>query len=593
MTDLTADPVSEAVSVSMIQMLNQAWEIRRSEPRETVRLARLALTLDLPTPEESRARLCLGYGLLRLGEFAAAQTELTQALDTFTDAGDLLQKRTTSNTLGMVQCELGQPVAALQTFLQVRQLSVALGLIQGEIEALNNVGSVYVSMGNHPGALESYLRSLRLSQQHELRDVESEILNNLSVEYYELTRYDDALEAAQASLDVAPDTESFITHTSALALHNAARACFKLDHLDRALDLNQQALAIFEKLEDQAAVAEVHDELGRLSQHQRRFEEAEHFFRLGLQMRQQIGDLHGQAESMRHLGGLQLLLGQTQEALDTIHAARATAGHSQAQTERCAADLALADAYRQAGQFREGFLHLEQHLLLKEELFNAASDQRVQSLQIQFELERAEQQRAAAEQLSAELQQLNSELERTHQELTVAHARTSALLEQVEQQANQDALTGLANRRAFDSAVERLQPGVQMTVVIGDIDHFKQVNDQYSHLIGDEVLRQIAGVLGAGVRLRQGDLLARFGGEEFVILMVGTDAVTTERICERLRLATERHNWGAVRPGLRVTISLGAAVSRNGEDLTAVLQAADHALYEAKANGRNRVVLRP
>ncbi|WP_415813740.1 diguanylate cyclase, partial [Deinococcus marmoris] len=589
-------PVPESASVSVTQMLDQAWEIRRSEPRETVRLARLALTHNLPTPEESRARVCLGYGLLRLGEFADAQTELTQALNMFNEAGNLLQKRTTSNILGMVQCELGQPVAALQTFLQVRQLSVALGLIQGEIEALNNVGSVYVSMGNHPGALESYLRSLRLAQQHEMRDVEGEILNNLSVEYYELTRYGDALEAAQASLNISAkslDNDAAHLHTSALALHNAARACFKLSHLDRALDLNQQALTIFEALEDQAAVAEVHDELGRLSQHQRGFREAERFFRLGLQMRQQIGDLHGQAESLLHLGGLQLLLGQTQEALDTIHAARATAEHSQAQTERCAADLSLADAYRQAGQFREGFLHLEQHLLLKEELFNAASDQRVQSLQIQFELERAEQQRAAAEQLSAELQQLNSELERTHQELTVAHARTSALLEQVEQQANQDALTGLANRRAFDSAVERLQPGVQMTVVIGDIDHFKQVNDQYSHLIGDEVLRQIAGVLGAGVRLRQGDLLARFGGEEFVILMVGTDAVTTQRICERLRLATERHNWGAVRPGLRVTISLGAAVSRNGEDLTAVLQAADHALYEAKANGRNQVVLRP
>ncbi|OLV19865.1 GGDEF family protein [Deinococcus marmoris] len=573
-------------------MLDQAWEIRRSEPRETVRLARLALTYALPSPEKSRARLCLGYGLLRLGEFADAQTELIQALDAFSEAGDLLQKRTTSNILGMVQCELGQPVAALQTFLQVRQLSVALGLVQGEAEATNNVGLVYTSMGNHAAALDYHLRALRLGQSHGLQDVGRETLNNLSVVYYELTQYQDAWESAQASLNVAPETESSITHTSALALHNAARACFKLNHLDRALDLNRQALAIFEELEDQAAVAEVHDELGRLSQHQHGFEEAERFFRLGLQIRQQIGDLRGQAESLRHLGGLQLRLGQTQEALDTIHAARVTAEQSQAQTERCAADLALADAYRQAGQFREGFLHLEQHLLLKEELFNAASDQRVQSLQIQFELERAEQQRAAAEQLSAELQQLNSELARTHQELTVAHARTSALLEQVEQQANQDALTGLANRRAFDSAVARLQPGVQMTVVIGDIDHFKQVNDQYSHLIGDEVLRQIAGVLGAEVRLRQGDLLARFGGEEFVILMVGTDAGTTAHICERLRLATERHNWGAIRSGLCVTISLGAAVSRGGEDLTAVLQAADHALYEAKATGRNRVVVR-
>ena len=233
---------------------------------------------------------------------------------------------------------------------------------------------------------------------------------------------------------------------------------------------------------------------------------------------------------------------------------------------------------------------LEQHLQVKEALFNDASDQRLQRLKLQFDVEQAERERDLAQRLSDDLTTLNLQLERTNRELEDAHHQSALLLAQVERQANEDALTGLANRRAFDAAAQRLQRGVLLSVVLCDIDWFKRVNDQFSHLVGDEVLRQVARLLKR--QLRQGDLLARYGGEEFVILMQGADAVTTWAVCERLRRSVEAHAWAAIRPGMQITISLGAAVAHLGGPVEALTQVADDALYEAKHAGRNLVRLR-
>ncbi|AZI44850.1 GGDEF domain-containing protein (plasmid) [Deinococcus psychrotolerans] len=111
-------------------------------------------------------------------------------------------------------------------------------------------------------------------------------------------------------------------------------------------------------------------------------------------------------------------------------------------------------------------------------------------------------------------------------------------------------------------------------------------------LVGDEVLRQVAGLLRS--QLRRGDLLARYGGEEFVLVMTDTSRPATLDIGEDLRRTIQNHDWSAVRPELRLTISLGAAVARldSTTSVQDVMRAADTALYAAKNAGRNRVAIR-
>ncbi len=132
-------------------------------------------------------------------------------------------------------------------------------------------------------------------------------------------------------------------------------------------------------------------------------------------------------------------------------------------------------------------------------------------------------------------------------------------------------------------------------MAIADIDHFKNVNDTFGHLTGDAVLAAIAGALSA--LLREGDLTGRFGGEEFAILLPGTDAAEAHRITERVRekisrIATPVSDGPGGDDPLRVTISIGvAALGSSRLDLEELLAAADHALYQAKETGRNRVCL--
>lgn len=174
--------------------------------------------------------------------------------------------------------------------------------------------------------------------------------------------------------------------------------------------------------------------------------------------------------------------------------------------------------------------------------------------------------------------------------------RTQSLEEktrELQQQAIQDNLTGLYNRRYADTYLEsQLQysdrHGHGWALALADIDRFKQINDSHSHATGDAVLRQVADVLMS--RCRKTDMIARYGGEEFLICFPETDLARANALCETLRAAIAAHDWTSL--GLRtpVTISFGIAERRPGTSLRALLDQADLRLYQAKNGGRNLVV---
>jgi diguanylate cyclase (GGDEF)-like protein len=155
-----------------------------------------------------------------------------------------------------------------------------------------------------------------------------------------------------------------------------------------------------------------------------------------------------------------------------------------------------------------------------------------------------------------------------------------------------DPLTGMLNRNALTTRTAEIEHQSRLThepvgLIVADVDRFKQVNDTHGHPAGDAVLRDVAYVLRR--ELRAYDLAYRLGGEEFVILALGAPARASAELAERLRAAVAREDFS----GIGVTISLGVAASRYGEAFAwdDVFARADAALYEAKARGRNRVVL--
>ncbi len=179
---------------------------------------------------------------------------------------------------------------------------------------------------------------------------------------------------------------------------------------------------------------------------------------------------------------------------------------------------------------------------------------------------------------------------------TQVQLRTKALMEtniKYQNEARTDALTGLPNRRHFmevfarDVEQARRNEGI-LSVIMADIDHFKEVNDTYGHAAGDEALKRVAQVLRSNTR--KGDFFARFGGEEFVISCPNTAEPEVKQLAERLRL--DLKNTQVIFNGytFSITISLGLTSLQSSDDEKQLLHRADLALYEAKLGGRNRSV---
>ncbi len=160
------------------------------------------------------------------------------------------------------------------------------------------------------------------------------------------------------------------------------------------------------------------------------------------------------------------------------------------------------------------------------------------------------------------------------------------------QNAQRDPLTGLANRTAFDFAVETEisraeRHGHRLCMLVVDIDHFKSINDTYGHLAGDEVLKQVSKSLQAAVRKE--DVVFRYGGEEFVILLNATDLPNARLTAERIRMKLESESIKAMNLTVPVTASLGISEWQQGESGNTLFHRADQALYQAKSSGRNQV----
>jgi len=192
-------------------------------------------------------------------------------------------------------------------------------------------------------------------------------------------------------------------------------------------------------------------------------------------------------------------------------------------------------------------------------------------------------------QLSVELQWLNGQLEYKVEERTAQLALKNQELEGL---ARTDALTGLANRRAIDEKLEEeaarcQRSGHTMALALVDLDNFKNVNDEFGHDVGDQVLSGTAETLKKGARI--GDFPGRWGGEEFCIILPETNSSRATVIGERLRELIEQQRYGVGERQLSITASIGLALLPEGGSIEEAIKMADVALYQAKKTGRNKV----
>jgi diguanylate cyclase len=148
------------------------------------------------------------------------------------------------------------------------------------------------------------------------------------------------------------------------------------------------------------------------------------------------------------------------------------------------------------------------------------------------------------------------------------------------------------NRRGLDARIDALVAssdanGEPLTLALIDVDRFKRINDTFSHSVGDTVLRRVAAIIRD--QCRQDDLPVRYGGDEFLLVLANADLELGARVLGRLKETVDAHPWSREARGLDVTLSIGIAARAPGGTIAATIAAADQALYEAKAAGRDRI----
>ena len=247
--------------------------------------------------------------------------------------------------------------------------------------------------------------------------------------------------------------------------------------------------------------------------------------------------------------------------------------------------LALVEALERTGRFEQALRRYKQFVALEGQLRSAVAATRARMLVHLVDLE------------SARLDAVTA-----RNEVLLHRARTQELEDQnrvlerrtldLDRRVNEDALTRLSNRHHLEAELPRLfaeafAEARPLALVILDIDHFKQVNDTFGHAVGDAVLVRLAQLLMATRRV--GDLIGRLGGEEFLLAFPGLDEGAAVEVCQRLRRNVEADDWEAIRPGLRVTVSLGVCARSDEHDVDELVERADAAMYRAKRGGRNRV----
>jgi diguanylate cyclase len=284
------------------------------------------------------------------------------------------------------------------------------------------------------------------------------------------------------------------------------------------------------------------------------------------------------AQALHYAGAARLAAGDLPEAV--AHLDRALALYDQWElTHETASVLELlVEAHERRGDVPAAFALHKRLLAAKLRLRDGAADRTDQVAAARYEAER--------------VQEADERDRRKLRQLARANRRLADERRAMERLAHTDALTGLANRRHFDAQLGRVLlhaelTGDEVSLVLIDIDHFKRVNDRHSHLVGDAVLRALAGEITRHSRIS--DLAARIGGEEFVVLLPGTGQREAVVVAERLRTSVETLKLDDLAPRLRITVSAGVASTADAAGAEALLAAADAALYEAKRGGHNRV----
>ena len=520
----------------------EAWEIRSVNISKARELADQALNLAQSADYakgEADSLSVLAYGHIATGEFTEALGQALRALEIYRQLDDAKGQAYTSHLVSQAYRQMNDLPRALEYALPALEVAKRIDDPRYLMGLLMTLGGVYVDRGDYDAALDCAYKVLEASDEQTTPDFHADALNSIAFTHYLKGDPQAGLGYVDRAMAI---HESHGTYAQSLyCLHTAGVIRLALDGLDEARADFERGLARATEEGVRASMIEFRVELGRLAEREGDVEAA-------------FGHLHGALEIAEQLGS----------------PLRQAEVHHR-----------LADLYKSIADYERALGHHEAYHRLDKQVFNEQSDQRMKALQVQHEVDQAQKE---AEIYRLENVSLQAEVE--HRKRTETELREIAA---------QDPLTGVYNRQSFERRAEEIleqatRSGEPLGLALLDMDEFKSLNDTHGHLTGDAVLRALTERIGS--LMRPSDVLGRYGGDEFILLLREATREGCRDVAERIRRSIETETL-APRPNVPTSVSIGV-VHRAADDpsnLLALLEQADKALYRAKKAGKNRVRL--
>jgi len=597
----------------------RAWEARVAAPRLALAVATEALSLGAtrgledpqPVPGSARqtpatdgsvvpqrvrfvARAARAAALLNLEEWAQARAEVDLALAeaqrllgaaTDTAVGELDPKGvpgelsafvTETMLVGLRSASLSNDVAAALPFGRAAlRMAAHFGLASLEARAHNDLATLYGRRDFHERAFHHLKSGVEVLEKAGL-PVIPHLLTNLGNVYAGGHRLDEALGCYRRGREGCERVGDVFG--TAIARSNEGRLLVKTGRAKEGLDALKEALDMFAAIERRAYVGTTLGKIGTAYAALGDSLTAERWFKEALSA---LGDeeMPFRGEVHESYGTFLLERGRAEEALGEFVRAEQHFRLSGSDGPAVGLIRDQARALDALGRYREAYERLSRHNDLTEQLDRERGEVILGVMLVELEAGLAS---------DHELPALTTRV------LSEANKALRDQADRLEKISSTDELTDLFNRRYLnrrlrDEILRAYRQGTEVSLVLFDIDSFKSINDHHSHLIGDEVLKHMATVLKG--TFRRSDVVARWGGEEFAVLLPDTGKEAALLVAEKARQAVAQADWGVVAPGLHLTVSAGvASASEAGSDTEGmdVLKLADRRLYAAKNSGRNR-----
>ncbi len=535
----------------------------------------------------------VGSLLQELGQTEQARQHLERAVTRFAELGVTAGVASASNILGHIELSCANHARAIVMFTRYIESARALGRKQSEAIGLGNLANVYLELGNPWRALELQRASLEIMQQ--LEDNEDNVawaLSMLGNVYLGLDQTDTALMYLTDALQRQRLGNG--NRYAAVTLRSLAACAMMRKEYDVGLDAISEALRLAETTSDVllrsgvlTLAAVLHLERGNfgaaLTVGTQALEQARASSERLDQMRVRV--IIARAELGEDIAEERVQAATT--VLESVVLEASTTGSSAVEVFALEHLLIV---LRDTGQLAQALSCAARLRALERRLAQSDTQRLATVLNAQLDAERERYGLGVTQARTEALEFVNADLQRLNLQNDLLVERLRQQTEILERLSHEDPLTGVYNRRHLELELTRAWAQTQrydsrLCVAMIDIDHFKLVNDRYTHRVGDEVLQHTASLLR--VQLRLEDTICRYGGEEFVVLLPGVDLGAAVSAMERLRVAMLEYDWGQLGLEQTVTVCIGVASS---VDAPSLVDFADAAQYRAKQSGRNRVV---